>query len=160
MTPLSYALLGLVRLETRTCYALCKVFETTPLEHHSSCPGSIYPALKALEKAGLVETSLSDTGNGKKFFHLTGEGEAALNRWLQAPGDDLEEAMLRFALLRDDDNVAILAFLDSFQAGAEMHAAGLIAFLAGDEGQKLSLKSRVAVEHGRRRFQAAADGAS
>ena len=31
MTPLNYALLGLVRMQPRSGYALRKVFETTPL---------------------------------------------------------------------------------------------------------------------------------
>lgn len=160
MTPLSYALLGLVQLEPRTGYALRKVFETTPMGNYSSSPGSIYPALKALEKAGLIETRGPETARGKGLYHLTGEGAAALDAWLRAPVGDLEEAMLRFAFLRDDDRMAILAFLDSFQAAAEAQVAGLGAFLASDAGQALTLKSRMAVEHGRRGFQAAADWAS
>ena len=160
MTPLSYALLGLVQLEPRTGYALRKVFETTPMGNYSSSPGSIYPALKALETAGLVETRGPETARGKGLYHLTGEGEAALGAWLRAPVGDLEEAMLRFAFLRDDDRMAILAFLDSFQVAAEAQVAGLVAFLASDAGQTLSPKSRMAVEHGRHRFQASADWAS
>ena len=42
MTPLSYALLGLMQMEPRSGYALRKVFETTPLGGYSSSPGSIY----------------------------------------------------------------------------------------------------------------------
>lgn len=160
MTPLSYALLGLVKLEPRSGYALRKVFETTPMGNYSSSPGSIYPALKALEKAGLVETRGPETARGKGLYHLTGAGEAALDAWLRAPVGDLEEAMLRFAFLRDDDHTAILAFLDSYQAAAEAQVAGLVAFLASDAGQALPPKSRMAVELGRRGFQTSADWAS
>jgi DNA-binding PadR family transcriptional regulator len=49
ITTLGYALLGLIRAEPRTGYALRMVFETTPMGSYSSSPGSIYPALKSLE---------------------------------------------------------------------------------------------------------------
>ncbi|MBW8744866.1 MAG: PadR family transcriptional regulator [Sphingomonas sp.] len=119
MTPLSYALLGLVQMQPRSGYALRKVFETTPLGGYSSSPGSIYPALKSLEKAGLLVTRASPGGRGKGLYHLTAEGGRLLEAWLAAPIGDLGEAMLRFAFLRDDDRDAILAFLDAFQSAAE-----------------------------------------
>ena len=60
MTPLSFALLGLIGMEPRSGYKLRKVFETTPLGNYSSSPGSIYPALRALEKAGLVRRGAAE----------------------------------------------------------------------------------------------------
>src|SRR5438128_1223789 len=108
MTPLSFALLGLVRQQPRSGYALRKVFETTPLGDYSSSPGSIYPALKSLENAGMVETRDARDARGKGSYHLTARGTAALKKWLDAPITDLGEAMLRFAFLGDDDQAAIL----------------------------------------------------
>ena len=158
MTPLSYALLGLVRQLPRSGYALRKVFETTPLGGYSSSPGSIYPALKALEKAGLLETR-SSASHGKGLYHLTPGGERALDDWLGAPIGDLGEAMLRFAFLPDDDAHAIHSFLDRFEQAASAQAQGLGAFLAGDGADGMSMKARLAVEHGRHGLQASVDWA-
>jgi len=159
MTPLSYALLGLVQMQPRSGYALRKVFETTPLGGYSSSPGSIYPALKSLEKAALVVTRDPSGKRGKGLYHLTREGERVLQAWLAAPIHDLGEAMLRFAFLRDDDRDAILAFLDAFQAAAENQSAALDSFLAGEVAKELPAKGRIAVEHGLRQLQASADWA-
>jgi len=159
MTPLSYALLGLVQMQPRSGYALRKVFETTPLGGYSSSPGSIYPALRSLEKTGLLVTRASSDGRGKGHYHLTAEGGRLLETWLAAPIGDLGEAMLRFAFLRDDDRNAILAFLDDFQSAAEKQSAGLEAFLASEDAKDMPAKARIAVEHGLRQLRASADWA-
>ena len=73
-TTLEYALLGLVHAEPRSGYDLCKVFETTPMGHYSSSPGAIYPALKRLEGAGLVEGKVEKAGSlrpRKKFLPVS-----------------------------------------------------------------------------------------
>lgn len=158
MTPLSYALLGLVRLQPRTGYALRKVFETTPLGGFSSSPGSIYPALKSLEKARLLEAD-GHQSHGKGLYRLTPQGGQELDSWLRAPIGDLGEAMLRFAFLPDDDRDAIHTFLLSFEHASEAESNALRTFLAGDGARHMSLKARIAVEHGRQRLQASADWA-
>jgi transcriptional regulator len=49
--------------------------------------GALYPALRRLEKKGLLEAewNLTDTGRDAKFYHLTPAGEAELTsrlgRW-------------------------------------------------------------------------------
>ena len=160
MTPLSYALLGLMQMEPRSGYALRKVFETTPLGNYSSSPGSIYPALKSLEAAGLVETRGPRDARGKGLYHLTSTGRDALEAWLAAPVEDLGEAMLRFAFLPEDDAPRLLAFLDAFEAAAKTKATGLDAFLASDAARMMSPKGRIAVAHGRLGLQASADWAA
>lgn len=160
MTPLSYALLGLVRQQPRSGYGLRKVFETTPLGSYSSSPGSIYPALKALETAGLVEVRGGQTARGKGFYHLTAKGADALDAWLKGPIGDLGEALLRFAFLEEDDREGILAFLDAFERVARTKAAGLEAFLAGQDAGGMTPKGRIAVEHGRRGLLTSAEWAS
>lgn len=53
-------------------------------------PGAIYPALKTLEKAGLVEAQEVERGGRKvRFFRLT-EGGA---RYLEEHREELEEAL-------------------------------------------------------------------
>lgn len=159
MTPLSYALLGLIRLGPRSGYALRKVFETTPMGNYSSSPGSIYPALKSLEKLAMVEARGAADARGKGLYHMTAKGEAMLDGWLAAPIGDLGEAMLRFAFLPEDDPEVILEFLNCFEAAAEARAAGLEASLSGENAQLMSAKSHLAVEHGRYQLEASANWA-
>jgi DNA-binding PadR family transcriptional regulator len=160
LTPLSYALLGLVRDQPRSGYGLRKVFETTPLSGYSGSPGSIYPALKALERAGLVEVQGTGSARSRGVYDLTRRGADTLTTWLRGPVGDLGEAMLRFAFLPEEDRDAILTFLDAFEAAARARVAGLDAFLASDAAQSMTPKSRMAVEHGRRGLTASAHWAS
>lgn len=160
MTPLSYALLGLVLIEPRSGYSLRKVFETTPLGRYSSSPGSIYPALKSLEAARMIEARGQDGSRGKGLYHPTDQGRDALQAWLEAPISDLGEAMLRFAFLADDDSSRTLTFLNSFEEAARAQAAALEAFLDSDAASGMTAKSRMAVEHGRRGFLASAEWAA
>lgn len=161
VTSLGFALLGLINDEARSGYALRKVFETTPMGSYSSSPGSIYPALESLRKAGLVETRDAEAGNtrGKGLFHLTPDGLAAFQAWLRAPvdGNDLLQAMLRFAFMQSHpDRTLTRTFLESFEAAAADQAAALAGFIAGEAGQAMPLQARVAVEHGRRQLEASA----
>jgi DNA-binding PadR family transcriptional regulator len=157
VTPLGYALLGLVWQEPRSGYALRMVFQTTPMGNYSSSPGSIYPALERLRKAGFVETR--GPGRGKGQYHITSRGDEVLQAWLAQPVDaaDLQMALLRFAFLQfHPDRKRTRAFLDSFEAAALAQVEMLRQFLASEAGRNLSLQSRVAVEHGRRTYSASA----
>lgn len=46
--------------------------------------GALYPALRRLEKKGLVEAEwgITDTGREAKFYHLSAKGEAELSAGL------------------------------------------------------------------------------
>ena len=116
--------------------------------------------MKALETASLIETRGAGGARGKGLYHPTAEGRAALAAWLAAPVTDIGEAMLRFAFLPEDNVDAILAFLTDFEAIAQAQVAALEAFLASEAAEPMTRKSRMAVEHGRRGFQASADWAA
>jgi DNA-binding PadR family transcriptional regulator len=165
VTSLGYALLGLINEEARSGYALRKVFETTPMGSYSSSPGSIYPALESLRKAGLVETrdAKTEKARGKGLFYLTPEGAAAFQEWLRVPvdGNDLSQAMLRFAFLHGyADRSLTRAFLDSFEAAAAGQAEVLADFINGETGKALPIQAQVAVEHGRKQLEASANWAA
>ncbi|MBW8732985.1 MAG: PadR family transcriptional regulator [Asticcacaulis sp.] len=151
VTPLGYALLGLIRGEPRSGYALRKVFETTLLGNYSSSPGSIYPALKALEKAGLIAAEPVARGN---IFSITPAGREVLDAWLATPvaaGDPTDILMLRFALLHDlGRNEVTRNFLVSYADAASANLAGIRAFVDGDLWPTMPLQSRLAVDFGLR----------
>ncbi len=150
VTPLGYALLGLIRAEKRSGYALRKVFETTLLGGYSSSPGSIYPALKSLEKAGLVLAEPIARGS---LFVITQAGREALDGWLTAPaaGVPIDILMLRFAFLQDLGRPDVTRdFLLSFAEAARGSLAGITAFMNGEVGPIMPLQSRLAVDFGMR----------
>jgi DNA-binding PadR family transcriptional regulator len=162
VTTLGYALLGLIRAEARTGYALRMVFETTPMGSYSSSPGSIYPALKSLEKQGLVAAEA--TGKRKSIIHITPDGRRIFDAWLTAPmgtEESVETALLRFAFLHDHpDRQVTLEFLTTFIAAMTARASGLRNWLAGEDAQAMPLQARLAVGHGLRSLEASAQWAS
>ncbi len=107
LTNLELALLGLIHQKPVSGYDLCKVFETTPMGFYSSSPGSIYPALKRLEKEGLLLGKVERAGSmrPRRIFELTSIGLQMLKEWASAPvtRDDLvwnkECVLLRFAFM-------------------------------------------------------------
>lgn len=164
---LEMALLGLLRGKPQSGYDLRKTFTTTGMRHYSDSPGSIYPALRRLEKRGLIRpVSLPGwkDSRGRQDFTLTDEGTSVLLVWLerdvspQDVNDRLGELLLRFAFL--DGNVArsaIVRFLDQLILGLSgkvdaMHVqfrdmsrkvpplhTGLLAFESGIKGMEAQL---------------------
>ncbi len=160
IAPLGFALLGLISAESRSGYALRKVFETTPMGAYSSSPGSIYPALKSLAAKGLVQTV--GRGRGGRF-EITAAGATALDQWLRQPvtADEvarrLDLSLLRFAfLMGHPDRSLTHAFLRSFRAATTAQAAELKAFLETGSGASMPLQARLAVEHGQRSLETSA----
>src|SRR6516164_7750551 len=87
-TLLGYALLGLIRLR-QPCsgYDLRGFFAGQPMAMFSDSPGSIYPALKRLERSELVNCLLEETDQvrRRKLYRLSPRGQKTLERWLSRP---------------------------------------------------------------------------
>lgn len=106
-STLSLAILGLVSREPMSGYDLRKIFTTTPMGHFSASPGAIYPALRRMEAAGLIEgnTERGDTLRPRRTYAVTDEGIGLLKDMLSWPVTHndvvwrLEELMLRFAFM-------------------------------------------------------------
>ncbi len=137
ITTLGHALLGLIRGEPRTGYALRKVFETTPMAHYSSSPGAIYPALRRLEELGLIEARVDGEARlrPKRVYRVTPNGVDALREWASQPvtRDQIvwreDELMLRFGfmggLVPDD---VTLRFLEELAHGLDERVVELLAY--------------------------------
>lgn len=118
LTNLEYALLGLVNRTPQSGYQLCKIFETSPIGHYSSSPGSIYPALNRLEKRGLLhaEVERQTTMRPRRVFSVSEDGRGSLREWVTAP-------IHKDILLRDEDGVMLrFALMDAFLQPAEIAA--------------------------------------
>ena len=121
LTELEYVLLAHLKRRARTGYELGKAFEGLPMGTFSSSPGSIYPALRRLSEAGLVQPSEVPLGRRpRKEFRLTKVGKRQLRVWLHAPVT-LPELLRR---------PGVLALRYSFLPTAERRAAFLSAYVA------------------------------
>ena len=156
VSTLGYALLGLVHHQPRAGYALHKVFTTTPMGHYSGSPGAIYPALRALERAGMVRGKVQRGGTlrPKRVFSATRKGLVALKRWLLHPVSRadviwrLDELMLRFAFMDQMVNrPETLRFLESFRNEVESYIASLKAHRTAT-ASTMSLHGRLAFKNG------------
>ncbi len=132
-STLEYALTGLIKPKPQSGYDLRKTFTTTGMRHYSDSPGSIYPALRRLEKRGWIEPlprREDDDPRKRQLFSITPKGQQALIDWLNQPvtRDDvifrMGELMLRFAFM--DSNVpraTTIQFLRDFEREMAIYAA-------------------------------------
>lgn len=84
---LSLAILGLTSIRAMSGYDLRKIFLTTAMKTFSASPGAIYPALRRLEKAGLIKGNVEreKTLRPRMRFMLSDQGRALLIASLTRP---------------------------------------------------------------------------
>jgi DNA-binding PadR family transcriptional regulator len=163
---LDHALLGLLHEKPQSGYALRKLFATSPMGHFSDSPGSIYPALRRLERQGLI-TGVAEGKSlrPRQVFRLTPSGMSELRNWLSAPvtRDELVhgggDVMLRFAFVgqllgpaRTSEFIAQLATV------LEEYVEELERFHA-QQGPGMLLVPRLALESGITLYRAQRDWA-
>lgn len=129
MTPtkipaLGYALLGMLQ-KPSSGYDLRKVFSSTSMKTYSDSPGAIYPALRRLERDGLIHGTVEEASGlrRRQIFRLTPKGISGLKQWIALPitrediGSNLKTIMLRFAfsetVMGAGASIALLKSLDS-----------------------------------------------
>lgn len=158
---LGYALLGLLHQRPGSGYALRRIFATTPMGSFSDSPGAIYPALRRLERQGLVRGRVESSAGlrQKQTFRLTARGLAALQEWLGRP-------VTRADVVRGMDDVMLrLAFMDEVMAPAasirllQSLARELAAYLPtlhtylDEHRREMPLSGRLALESGIRAYE-------
>lgn len=133
-SPLSLAITGLLFYMPMSGYDIRKAFSSTSLKHFSSSPGAIYPALRRLEAATLIQGKIErqNTLRPRKVYTLTSVGLAAFKKRLSQSVtlDDImwrmDELTLRFSfiyeLLGKDET---LKFLEEFSSAIESHIQAL-----------------------------------
>lgn len=97
LSPTAKVILGFLRFRPRSGYDVKSAVEISTRFFWGASFGQIYPELRRLEQAGLVEVE-SEGRRARKVYRLTADGEAALGEWFQGD-DDLfqyrDEGMLR-----------------------------------------------------------------
>jgi DNA-binding PadR family transcriptional regulator len=137
LTPTAKVILGLLALGPKSGYEIKVFVDKSTRFFWAASYGQIYPELRSLEEAGLVEGEDAPTGGRKRtVYRLTAEGEEALQAWLGRPPEVLEmrhEGMLkvffgdalppeqRVRQLQDmrDQHLAKLAALRAVEATAQ-----------------------------------------
>lgn len=152
-TLLDYAILGLIQNQPLSGYRIRKTFEETALGNYSSSPGSIYPALKRLQKYELVE-KIKLSASVKSQFQITQNGIQILQIWLSKPIEKMEvekrihELFLRFAFMDNlINNKRKIIFLKSFRDFLSSYIGELQEY-HGNESDNMPLHGRLAFEHG------------
>lgn len=91
LSPTAYVILGMVRREPRSGYEIKALVDDSTRFFWATSYGQLYPELKRLAEAGLVEGSDLPTGERKRtVYAITREGEAALKEWLRQPPETSE----------------------------------------------------------------------
>ena len=156
LTTLEYALLGLVGIAPMSGYDVHKVFDTTPLAHFSSSPGAIYPALRRLERRGLLAARLDRTTEARprRVYSLAKAGQATLDGWLgeavtrEEMVRDAGAPILRFSLMQGRlSRREVVAYLEGYRRVVESYLEELRGYLP-DLRRGDTLHARLALERG------------
>jgi DNA-binding PadR family transcriptional regulator len=91
LNPTAYVILGMVSREARSGYEIKALVDGSVRFFWAASYGQIYPELKKLADAGLVDGSDAPTGDRKRtVYAITRAGEEALKDWLREPPETLE----------------------------------------------------------------------
>jgi DNA-binding PadR family transcriptional regulator len=134
LTTLEYLVLGLIGMEPQTGYSIIGWFEVTASIRWSASPGSVYPILKRLEKAGYLDGELESVHDtrARRIYSLTAQGEETLDAWIRlAPSNqDIAEErdviMSRFLFAEKRlSRAEVLDWLDRYLAGIDRYESML-----------------------------------
>ena len=84
MNTLGYAILGLINKQNITGYDLTKIFNDSVADFWSANQSQIYPELKKLVQAGLIQYEIVIQGEvlEKKLYSITEKGKEELQLWI------------------------------------------------------------------------------
>jgi DNA-binding PadR family transcriptional regulator len=91
LSPTAYVILGMVLKEARSGYEIKGLVDGSTRFFWAASYGQIYPELKRLSEAGLVQGIDSPTGGRKRtVYEITADGEEELRAWLRQPPETFE----------------------------------------------------------------------
>ncbi|MDX6587369.1 MAG: hypothetical protein QOI31_1842 [Solirubrobacterales bacterium] len=120
-------ILGVLAVEPRSGYDIKAVTDKSTRFFWAASYGQIYPELKRLAEAGLIEGSDEPHGGRKRtVYRITRDGRKALAEWLNAPEQVHElrdEGLLKLFFAAAQDNDAVIA---AIREKRDAHAAALV----------------------------------
>jgi PadR family transcriptional regulator, regulatory protein AphA len=91
LSPTAYVILGMLRHESRSGYEIKQAVDHSTRFFWAASYGQIYPELRKLAKAGLVEGEADPQGGRKRTtYRLTDAGRNELREWLAKDPEVLE----------------------------------------------------------------------
>jgi len=91
LSPTAYVILGMVSREARSGYEIKALVDQTTRFFWAASYGQIYPDLKRLSEAGLVEGRDEPRGERRRtVYEITRKGEDELRDWLRRPPETFE----------------------------------------------------------------------
>src|SRR3954451_9707237 len=102
LSPTAHVILGMIRLGKTNGYAIKQLVDVSTRRFWAASYGQIYPELKRLEDAGLIEGEDAPAGGRqRRSYRLTAAGEQELHEWLVSDEGTLgfevrDEGLLRF----------------------------------------------------------------
>ena len=142
LTSFEHILLGLICTAPSSGYDLKRIFAATPMGVYQPSSGALYPALRRLERSGLVRAQTSSGPAGeparrRRVYEPTQTGWVAHLSWLRLPVEpatvsrDLGLQLMRFVMMEHlFPREEVLKFLQNladalaaFTADLERHTA-------------------------------------
>ncbi len=91
LSSTAYVILGMVSREPQSGYEIKAAVDNTTRFFWAASYGQIYPELKRLSEAGLIEGMDASRGDRKRtVYAITADGEAELKDWLRKPPETAE----------------------------------------------------------------------
>lgn len=91
LNPTAYVILGMVSREPRSGYEIKALVDETTRFFWAASYGQIYPELRRLSEAGLVEGRDEPRGERRRtVYAITADGEDELKAWLRRPPETYE----------------------------------------------------------------------
>jgi PadR family transcriptional regulator AphA len=142
LSSTAHVILGMVRRKPRSGYEIKAAVDESTRFFWAASYGQIYPELKRLAKAGLVEGIDAPRGDRKRtVYKITEGGEAELKDWLRQPPETAE--MREEGLLK----LFFAGVLKPAEAAETLHTMrrmrlGLVERLRSLEQQKAELEAK------------------
>jgi DNA-binding PadR family transcriptional regulator len=139
LTDFEHILLGLLARGPSSGYELKKFFATTPAIVYQPSSGALYPALRRLERRGLLRAEQVPSAGKRRQrrYQLTPAGRAAHASWLRQPvepstvGADLGTHLMRFVMAEGVlSQKEVLSFLDDLASALQGFIASITDYLA------------------------------
>ncbi len=132
LSPTAYVILGMVSREARSGYEIKAIVDNTTRFFWAASYGQIYPELKRLSEAGLVEGIDAPRGDRKRtVYAITADGEEELKDWLRKPPEVpemREEGMLKLffaGVLPPKEAVETLRAMREYRLGLAERLRGM-----------------------------------
>jgi PadR family transcriptional regulator AphA len=130
LSPTSFAILGLLSIQSFTTYELAQQMDRTLSWFWPRAASVVYDEPKKLVTAGLATRQVTFTGKRRStVYEITDAGRAALREWLDTPAAGMRmefEAMLKVAFADAGDVTQLREAVREIRADAEARLAEIL----------------------------------